>query len=134
MHCYCHDNSLHTVDNSKSIVIISITKKFTGPWNGVCVHDTYPIRLLPTLLNVPSLTPSKCIEACKEKGLYVAGVQNAKECWCGTAAPSEERIVKKEECNHNCVGDSSIKCGGSMRMNVFKSKGITYNINWFCSF
>ena len=90
----------------------------------MCIHDTHPKRQLPALLNVPSLTPDKCIKACKDKGFHFAGVQFSKECWCGKEAPSKDRIVEMKECNMDCQGDSSIKCGAGMRMNVFQIEGI----------
>ena len=90
----------------------------------MCIHDTLPKRQLPTLLNVPNLTPDKCIKACREKGFNFAGVQFSKECWCGKEAPSTDRIVDLKECKMACQGDSSIKCGAGMRMNVFLIEGI----------
>ena len=96
---------------------------FSVSWNGVCVKDSSQ-RLLPTAVKVPSLTPDKCIKACGEKGFKFAGVQIEKECWCGNVAPPEDKIVALKECNYNCQGDTSIKCGGSWRMKVFKSQGI----------
>ena len=35
-----------------------------------------------------------------------------------------DRIVDMMECNMACQGDSSIKCGAGMRMNVFLIEGI----------
>ena len=92
---------------------------FLVSWNGVCVKDSSQ-RLLPTAVNVSSLTPAKCIKACQEKGFKFAGVQIEKECWCGNVVPPEDRIVALQECNYNCQGDSSIKCGGSLRMRVYR--------------
>ena len=79
-------------------------------------------RLLPNELIVPSLTPGKCIEACQKKGYSFAGVQYGKECYCGRKAPPVHRIRAMKECDMNCKGDSSIKCGGEWRMNVFKTE------------
>ena len=87
-------------------------------WNGQCVKDSAQ-RLLPTEVNVPSLTPSKCILGCQQKGFSYAGVQISTECWCGNVAPPENKIVALQECDHNCLGDSSIKCGGTWRMRVW---------------
>ena len=91
-------------------------------WNGECVKDCSP-RLLPTLVNVPSLTPATCIQACQEKGFSFAGVQWAKECWCGHTSPPADKIVDQKECNMKCAGDSASKCGGSCRMGVFSTSG-----------
>ena len=71
-----------------------------------------------------SLTPAKCIQACRDKGYSFAGVQYAFECFCGNVAPPQSSIVAMDECNAACRGDSSIKCGGTWRMNVFKTSGM----------
>ena len=94
----------------------------SASWNGECVQDCSP-RLLPTLVNVPSVTPARCIQVCQEKGFSFAGVQYAKECWCGNTAPPVDKIVDQKECDMNCAGDSSIKCGGGCRMGVFMTGG-----------
>ena len=101
---------------------------FLVSWNGKCVRDG-SARLLPTNAvpgfpySVPSITPTKCIEACDDKGFLFAGVQFGHECWCGNDAPPHDRIVAKEECNVSCSGDSSLKCGGVWRMNVYRIEG-----------
>ena len=73
---------------------------------------------------ITNLTPAKCIEACRENGYSFAGVQYAEECFCGNEAPPPIKIVAMSECNMGCTGDSSIKCGGSYRNNVYKIEGI----------
>ena len=95
---------------------------FSGFWNGVCVKDCSP-RLLPTQVHVPSLTPARCIEACQERFFSFAGVQAGRQCFCGNTAPPQEKILDVTECSANCPGDSSLKCGGSCRMGVFKTTG-----------
>ena len=88
----------------------------------MCVKDSSQ-RLLPNLVSVPSVTPARCIQACEGKGFSFAGVQWARECWCGNTVPPVDKIVDLKECDMNCVGDSSIKCGGSYRMGVFMIPG-----------
>ena len=73
---------------------------------------------------ITNLTPAKCIEACREDGYSFAGVQYGEECFCGNEAPPPIKIVAISECNMECTGDSSIKCGGSYRNNVYKIEGI----------
>lgn len=100
-------------------------------WNGNCVRDSSPPRLLPTnavpgsnlIWGIPNLTPAICIEACEDQGFLFAGVQTGHECWCGNAAPREDRIVDMGECNQSCSGDSAHKCGGVWRMNVYRIGG-----------
>ena len=100
----------------------------TISWNGNCVRDSEK-RLLPTLpgndLQFPSNTPARCMEACDDQGFLFAGVQHGHECWCGNDAPPQDRIVDMKECVHSCSGDSTLKCGGVWRMNVYKIEGET---------
>ena len=77
-------------------------------------------RLLPVRKHIPSVTPAKCVEACV--GYPFAGVQVGTQCWCGYEAPPKNKIVPMKECNYKCNGDSSLKCGGFWRMNVFESE------------
>ena len=82
-------------------------------------------RLLPDGPNdMASLTPAKCIQSCKDKGYSFAGVQNVYQCFCGNEAPPQSTIVARHECKMACLGDSSIKCGGHWRMNVFEISGM----------
>ena len=68
------------------------------------------------------LTIEKCKKLCFEDNQYeYAGVQHANKCWCGmgnykpTKAPAPQ-----SECSMPCAGDSTQKCGGSWRMNIYR--------------
>ena len=67
-------------------------------------------------------TIEKCKRVCFEKNYRYAGIQFAKECFCGNNAP-EKIVPKQSECNMDCSGDKSQKCGGGNRMNVYKNAG-----------
>merc|ERR1711953_394785 len=101
-----------------SLLTLASTGTSTISWNGKCVRDSGS-RLLPTHLRFPYLTPAKCMEACQDQGFLFAGVQIGLECWCGNDAPPEDRIVDMAECDSSCSGDSTQKCGGAWRMNVY---------------
>jgi len=110
----------------------------TVSWNGKCVRDSSrPFRLLPTNAvpgydlggPFPSNTPARCKEACDDQGFLFAGVQTGHECWCGNDAPPQDRIVDMRECNVSCSGDSTLKCGGIWRMNVYKIEGETNQVS-----
>ena len=70
------------------------------------------------------MTQNECMSSCKQSGHAYAGVQNSNQCFCGNKLPSSLLKVKLSECNMNCAGDTSEKCGGSMRMNIFKTRDI----------
>ena len=59
----------------------------------------------------------KCVSLCKEKYFSFAGVQNGNQCYCGDEAPIQSAPAR--ECHLNCAGDTSQKCGGHWRMNVY---------------
>ena len=67
------------------------------------------------------MTPSKCISFCESGGYSFAGVEYARECFCGQNL--KVKSVKKDdkECNMACMGDGNVKCGGTNRLNVFTS-------------
>merc|ERR1712038_1762123 len=98
----------------------------TVSWNGKCVRVT-STRLLPTNAGpgYGTNTPARCMEACDDQGFLFARVQHGHECWCGNDAPPQDRIVDMKECVHSCSGDSTLKCGGVWRMNVYKIEGET---------
>ena len=59
----------------------------------------------------------KCITLCKEKNFGFAGVQSGNQCYCGDEAPIQSAPAR--ECHLNCAGNTSQKCGGHWRMNVY---------------
>ena len=97
-----------------------------GIWNGKCVQDS-STRLLPTNAGRGwwTNTTARCMEACDDQGFLFAGVQAGHECWCGNDAPPQDKIVDMGECDVSCSGDSTHKCGGHWRMNVYKIEGET---------
>ena len=79
-------------------------------WKRVAVNDN-------------QMTVDKCKQLCFEDRDYdFAGVQNRVQCWCGNVQPKTELIpAPQSECSEPCPGDFTQKCGGSTRMNVYKS-------------
>ena len=98
--------------------------------NGECVDDYLApgqagnagLFPYPSLFRPNQLTPAKCIAKCQSppNPQSFAGIQNGNECYCGSVAPPQERIVDIGECDIDCNEDTSIKCGGSNRkMSVY---------------
>ncbi|KAG9586813.1 WSC-domain-containing protein, partial [Aureobasidium melanogenum] len=74
--------------------------------------------------DVNNMTPSACQTFCKGRGLKYAGVEYARECWCGNAIQlinGAEKLADDSRCNMACTGNSSIMCGGSATLNIYKS-------------
>ena len=64
-------------------------------------------------------TPAFCKKACSKEGYKYAGVEYSKQCFCGNELPSTV-APNQSECNMDCSGDTSQKCGGGNRINVYK--------------
>ena len=47
-----------------------------------------------------------------------AGVEFAKECWCGNDKPKNP--APETDCSSPCTGDQSEKCGAGHRINVYQ--------------
>ena len=64
------------------------------------------------------MSVEKCIDLCA--GYKYAGVQDGTECYCGDNPPPS-KITWKDECNKQCPGNNSQKCGAGWRMNIHKT-------------
>ena len=98
--------------------------RFNNGKEGQCfVHNEGGLRTLPYRAHYNNFnTIENCKKACFSHNYRYAGVQYAKECYCGNNAP--KKVAPKEtDCNMDCSGDKSQKCGGGNRMNVYKNKG-----------
>ena len=79
-------------------------------------------RTLPTQLMSQNddLTPAVCLQACHENGFAFAGVQAGHECFCSNDEPGNDKLAPESDCQWDCRGDSSLKCGGAWRLSVYK--------------
>ena len=84
---------------------------------GDCYQD-YQTRILPIHIGDFRQTNQKsvCVEACI--GYRYAGVQLRHQCYCGFDLPDRSHY-RSNDCNMQCPGDSSQKCGDSWRMNIY---------------
>lgn len=74
----------------------------------------------------PKMTIGKCISFCRGKGVAYAGLQYSKWCFCG----NDHGGRKANNCNMNCSGDKTQKCGGAWANSVYEIKsGGTTNDN-----
>lgn len=80
-------------------------------------------------LNVDAYTSQKmtinsCIAHCAERGHTMAGVEYARECYCGSSFRNQGgAAIADEKCNMPCSGDNSRACGGPDALTVFKKTG-----------
>ena len=66
------------------------------------------------------ITSSGCAQYCDTQGYSYAGTENGGQCFCGNELVQSEP-QPSTDCDMPCEGSASEKCGGSARLNVFKS-------------
>ncbi|KAF8970709.1 glycosyl hydrolase family 71-domain-containing protein [Flammula alnicola] len=75
-----------------------------------------------------NMTPLLCQSLCS--GYTYAGVEDGNQCFCGNSLTNNgasDAVVATSNCQSNCVGDTSKKCGGSWYLNVFEAATTTAN-------
>ena len=89
--------------------------------NGPCIKDSGRLFPFQVANDDEGLTIEKCKKLCFEDHGYVyAGVQYAHQCFCGNRRPSISP-APQSDCSKPCSGDSSQKCGGTWRMNIYRN-------------
>ncbi|KAG8914028.1 hypothetical protein FRC01_004252 [Tulasnella sp. 417] len=63
------------------------------------------------------MTPALCATYCA--GYTYFGTEYANECYCGNSLTTN-MPKPSTDCNSNCDGDASLKCGGSWRLTVYQ--------------
>jgi hypothetical protein len=87
-------------------------------WNYLdCFSDSVANRVLPVPMGIHHMTVEKCLDACSGAGFAYAGLEYAKECYCGQSAPPT--IATDGRCNMSCKGDSNELCGGPDGLSVY---------------
>ncbi|XP_075237841.1 uncharacterized protein LOC142334050 isoform X2 [Lycorma delicatula] len=92
-----------------------------------CYQDMRePNRLLKTKMKLfeKHLTPQLCISLCLSHGFKLAGLQWRVECFCGDSDLSSAKTINDSECSAVCSGDSTKKCGGDLKLSIYKT-GVT---------
>ena len=86
--------------------------------NGECFRDSHN-RVLNGFIRKfnDHVTVHNCKEFCLNFGYAFAGVENARECFCGQTPPTE--LIQDSECDRECKGDNTQICGGSWALNVY---------------
>ena len=69
-------------------------------------------------------TPDLCVNYCKDKGFYYAGVEHSDECFCGNQAENYSRhgILPDSECYFRCDGDDRETCGGADKIAIYQTQ------------
>jgi len=84
-----------------------------------CYIDSQASRDLPTkAASGTNMTIASCLRICKAKNYSFAGLQWARECWCGNAFGRYGKDVFAS-CNSSCLGDRTQMCGAGLRNSVY---------------
>ncbi|XP_075235447.1 uncharacterized protein LOC142332726 isoform X2 [Lycorma delicatula] len=67
------------------------------------------------------LTPQLCISHCLFRGFKLAGLQWRVECFCGDSDPPPTKKVDDSECIAICSGDYTKRCGGDLKLSIYKT-------------
>ncbi|WVW86538.1 hypothetical protein I302_108587 [Kwoniella bestiolae CBS 10118] len=106
---------------SSSAPKASATSLLSG-WSSVgCMVDSTSSRALPGVSSTDTNnnTIQGCVSSCASKGYLFAGVEYGQECWCSNTATLTS--AASTDCNMVCPGDIWSTCGGSSRINVYRS-------------
>jgi hypothetical protein len=83
-----------------------------------CYSDGAP-RVLQGKVTVDhAMTPTLCATHCADYAYF--GVEYGTECYCGTNLEAASTKQPEAECTMPCGGNSSLTCGGPVRLSVYK--------------
>ncbi|KAK0520827.1 hypothetical protein OC834_006888 [Tilletia horrida] len=69
-----------------------------------------------------SMTVEACVNACSSRGLTVAGLEYAQECYCGAFLPAGT-ATNLQDCTMICKGDRGEYCGAGSRLTLYSRNG-----------
>ncbi|KAL2165820.1 hypothetical protein VTG60DRAFT_3743 [Thermothelomyces hinnuleus] len=105
--------------------------------------DTAGVRALhdgTNLVQPDSMTVEMCLDFCrtgagdanggKTGQFQFAGLEYARECWCGQTLSSLSAKLPDDECNLPCDGNTTQACGGSLKLTVYMAGAATARIAW----
>lgn len=85
-----------------------------------CYTDSVANRALPNQVYIDGdMTADKCMSKCFSLGYPLAGVEFARECFCGSSIGSSG-IPVTIGCDMQCTGNANEICGGANRLNIFQ--------------
>ena len=90
-------------------------------YNG-CYIDQAQGRILSYQANDNvNLTIESCVATCTAQGYTVAGVEYGVQCFCDNFLRNGAALTSASDCNVNCGGDSTEKCGAGNRMSIYST-------------
>ena len=100
------------------------TTSLPSGWTAIgCRKDNVAGRTLnvDAYTSVQNMTVDACIAHCDALGHTMAGLEYARECYCGAAfVNGGGAVLADTACNMACTGDSATACGGADALTVFQ--------------
>ncbi|KAK0243169.1 glycoside hydrolase family 71 protein [Armillaria nabsnona] len=91
-----------------------------------CYTDSADRLLRGSLTTISGLTTNSCISSCSAAGFTMAATEYSYQCLCGNTlyhTGGAGSSTSSSDCNMSCQGDSTQKCGGSYRANLYTAPG-----------
>ena len=88
-----------------------------------CYRDT-DARVIngETFANIGTVSNTKCVAHCKDKGFSLSGTEYAGQCFCGNSVNGAQKI-EESACNMKCDADANEVCGGPLALSVYSKTG-----------
>ncbi|KAJ7592059.1 WSC domain-containing protein [Mycena floridula] len=87
-----------------------------------CFTDSIQNRTLSTGINIPAgVSASTCTATCQTAGFPLAGLENSRECWCGTSVGPTTQHVSDNDCRAVCSSDHTQYCGNANRLAIYRN-------------
>ncbi len=76
----------------------------------------------------PTNSPVTCLKECQLRGYSYAGMQYARQCFCGNSYGAHGASALAD-CAYHCPGNWSVMCGGIWRNSVYATSGLTSSLH-----
>lgn len=107
--------SKQTTSSSSS----NVTPSKKAPNRMGCFKDD-STHFLSHSVDMPDITPDKCIDYCRNKNYRYAGLQQGNKCYCDNRPfRGFGEKTADSECDTPCGGDKNQKCGAVLRQDIY---------------
>ncbi|KAG8752026.1 hypothetical protein FRC14_007434 [Serendipita sp. 396] len=97
--------------------------------NPRCFRDYVGQRIFTagpsTGIPADQMTVQKCIDGCAAAGFTAAGLEYARECYCGNTGSPLATGADISDCSMPCLGDASAFCGGAEHLLIYTKPNTT---------
>lgn len=133
----CNGNSSEICGGSSALSVYNLTTyvppttvKAVGSYvSKGCYQESTTGRLLSgaSYTNATGMTVESCVAFCKTNNQAYAGLEYAKECFCGTSFPTTAATASLSSCNMLCTGNHKEFCGAGGLLNMYYNDPTSVN-------